>query len=154
MEKTYEKIKDRLGEDIKDILKKTDMNMEELECLGKAVDILKDISTIETMDKYGGIDEYSSASFAVKMPKTYTEQYNERSMRRGRSPITGRYVSRNNMTEDMEPTMRYSMDYEPLRSRHSINDRIVDALERMYGNAVTEHEKSVLNYWIQQVDSK
>lgn len=57
MEILYE-TKDLLCEELEKINKKHDIgNMAELEIIYKAVDIIKDISTIEAMEEYG--DEYS-----------------------------------------------------------------------------------------------
>ena len=57
MEILYE-LKDLLCEELEHINKKHDFsNMAELEVAYKAVDIIKDISTIEAMEEYG--DDYS-----------------------------------------------------------------------------------------------
>ena len=57
MEILYE-TKDLLCEELEKINKKHDIgNMAELEVIYKAVDIIKDISTIDAMEEYG--DEYS-----------------------------------------------------------------------------------------------
>ena len=79
------------------------------------------------------------------------------STRRGRSATTGRYMSR-----DMEP--RYHMEGNSRRyydglyrgdgySGHSIKDRMVDSLERMYDEAPTEHERQILDEWINRIES-
>ncbi len=36
-------------------------------------------------------------------------------------------------------------------SGHSINDRMVNALEKMYDDAPTEHERDVLTEWIRKI---
>lgn len=67
----------------------------------------------------------------------YSESYSHgRSYRRGRSPRTGRYVS---MSDGV--------------SRHSINDRIVDKLERMMDDSGSEYERSVISGWIDKIGS-
>ena len=55
---------------------------------------------------------------------------------RGRSRTTGRYMSR-----DMG------------RSNHSIKDRMVDSLERMYDEAKTDHERGMLDEWIRKIEA-
>jgi len=61
-----------------------------------------------------------------------------------RSPVTGRYIS--NGTYGMNGWQHYS--------GHSINDRMVDALERMYDTASSEHEKQVVSNWIKRIRSE
>lgn len=82
------------------------------------------------------------------------------SNRRGRSSVTGRYVSRDydpNMNH-MEPgysrrTRRsYSDPYARGYSGHSIKDRMVDRLEGMYDEASTEHERQMIDEWINRIE--
>lgn len=139
MNKTYSKIEEKLDSDICELIKKPNMSRDELMMLGQAVDILKDISTVKAMDAYGGNeDDYSSASFAsrsmTRRSMDYSRGYEDgMSMAQNRSPRTGRFVS----------------GYDG-RSGHSINDRMIDNIERMYDNAGTEHERAeiqdVINY--------
>lgn len=149
MNKTYSKIEEKLDSDICELIKKPNMSRDELTMLGQAVDILKDISTIKVRDAYGGNeDDYSSASFAsramTRRSMDYSRGYEDgMSMAQNRSPHTGRFVS-GNAGWDVR-----SNDYDG-RSGHSINDRMVDNIERMYDNAGTEHERAeiqdVINY--------
>ena len=149
MNKTYSKIEEKLDSDICELLKKPNMSRDELMMLGQAVDILKDISTVKAMDAYGGNeDDYSSASFAsramTRRSMDYTRGYEDgMSMAQNRSPRTGRFVSGND-DWGIHPN-----GYDG-RSGHSINDRMVDNIERMYDNAGTEHERAeiqdVINY--------
>lgn len=149
MNKTYSKIEEKLDSDICELLKKPNMSRDELMMLGQAVDILKDISTVKAMDAYGGNeDDYSSASFAsramTRRSMDYSRGYEDgMSMAQNRSPRTGQFVSGNDGW-DVHPN-----GYDG-RSGHSINDRMIDNIERMYGNADTEHERAeiqdVINY--------
>lgn len=143
MHKTLEMVKEKLDRDICDLVKKENMSQQDLVMLGEAVDVLKDISTIEAMDRYGGDeDEYSSASYARGRSMDYRRMHDDYSEARGRSPITGRYVSRDERHMD-------NVDWTG-KSGHSINDRMIDSIERMYDNAQTEHERAeiqdVINY--------
>jgi hypothetical protein len=149
MNKTYSKIEEKLDSDICELLKKPNMSRDELMMLGQAVDILKDISTVKAMDVYGGNeDDYSSASLAsramTRRSMDYSRGYEDgMSMAQNRSPRTGRFVSGNDGW-DVHPN-----GYDG-RSGHSINDRMIDNIERMYDNAGTEHERAeiqdVINY--------
>lgn len=170
MKKTYSKVEEKLDSDICDLIKKPNMNRDELMMLSQAVDILKDISTIKAMDEYGGNeDEYSSASFASRASNRRSMDYSRgyedgMNMAQNRSPRTGRFISgdesygysdemsgRRYMDGSREGGSRegYSNARDG-RSGHSINDRMVDNIERMYDNAETEHEraelKDVINY--------
>lgn len=161
MNKTYSKIEEKLDADICDLIKKPNMSRDELMMLGQAVDILKDISTVKAMDAYGGNeDDYSSASFAsramTRRSMDYSRGYEDgMSMAQNRSPRTGRFVSGNDGWDAsgrsyMDGTRDgYFNDYDG-RSGHSINDRMIDNIERMYDNAGTEHERAeiqdVINY--------
>lgn len=157
MNKTYSKIEEKLDSDICELLKKPNMSRDELMMLGQAVDILKDISTVKAMDAYGGNeDDYSSASFAsramTRRSMDYSRGYEDgMSMAQNRSPRTGRFVSGNDGWDASGRRYMdgYSNEYDG-RSGHSINDRMVDNIERMYDNAGTEHERAeiqdVINY--------
>lgn len=149
MNKTYSKIEEKLDSDICELIKKPNMSRDELMMLGQAVDILKDISTVKAMDAYGGNeDDYSSASYAsramTRRSMDYSRGYEDgMSMAQNRSPRTGRFVSGDDGW-DVHPN-----GYDG-RSGHSINDRMIDNIERMYDNAGTEHERAeiqdVINY--------
>lgn len=39
------------------------------------------------------------------------------------------------------------------RSNHSIKDRMVDSLERMYDEAQTDHERGMLDEWIRKIEA-
>ena len=38
-------------------------------------------------------------------------------------------------------------------SGHSIKDRMIDALEKMYDTAQTEHERQIVNEWIRRLEN-
>lgn len=79
------------------------------------------------------------------------------SYRRGRSATSGRYMSRDNAPMyHMEGDSRryYDGAYRDTGySGHSIKDRMVDSLERMYDEAQTEHERKTLDEWIGRIES-
>lgn len=161
--KLYRKIKERLDDDICDLLKKQDLTPTDVEVMGKAVDMLKDIATIEAMDwcedEFGdGMEEYHSVSGARRGRRSGASRihYNGTySGERGRSPITGRYVSR-----DAYPTWDTSgrmvqrphefYEHSGANHGHNVNDRMVNTMENMYDTAETEHERAkideVINY--------
>lgn len=65
------------------------------------------------------------------------DNYHGDSYRRGRSPVTGRYISRG--------------QYDDGYSGHSIKDRMVAKLEDMYDEAKTDHERQTVNEWINRL---
>lgn len=155
MEKTYEMIKEKLDANICTLLSKPNMSMEDLKFLGESIDVLKDISIIEGMEDYSEEMEhgYSETSRDARrltarnrsMTAAYEQGYIDgTSHARGRSPQTGRYVSRTEEMHHMDPIdydhsgKRY---YADMRSGHSIDDRMVAALEQMFDNAGSEHER-------------
>lgn len=73
----------------------------------------------------------------------YDESYHGDSYRRGRSPVTGRYISRG------EDHMSYRDGY----SGHSIKDRMVARLEDMMDEAKTDHERQTVSEWINRLQS-
>lgn len=81
------------------------------------------------------------------------------SNRRGRSMTTGRYVSR-----DVDPMRSYGEDiysgrrsyrgsYDRGYSGHSIKDRMISRLEGMYDEAQTEHERQMVDEWINKLET-
>ena len=73
----------------------------------------------------------------------YDDSYRGDSYRRGRSPVTGRYISRG------EDNMSYHDGY----SGHSIKDRMVARLEDMMDEAKTDHERQTVSQWIDRLRS-
>lgn len=107
--------------------------------------------------------------------------WDDMSYARGRDGATGRYVSRGRMYDDRSyeggrmydgrshmrgrsygyedgdeymSGRRMIISYDNGYSGHSIDDRIVDALEQMMDQAVTDYERGKLNEVIRFVDSR
>lgn len=128
------KFKDILEKEIDMVASKGTISPSELEKMEKAFCILEKISIIEAMDKYG-YDSY---------------EMNGASYRRGRSPMTGRYVSR-----DMYPD--WNMNNEPYDngySGHSVEDRMIMNLERMLDNANSQYEREAIEKQIREIRNK
>lgn len=150
MEKT-EKILESIEEEICTLLKKP-MTPQDVEMLSKLTDSMKDVATASGMKDYADavLETDDGMSYAVKMPKV---SYN--SFARGRSPFTGRFVSRDGipMGNSMGMnSMTYSRDYsngmgdmsrryDGGYSGHSVNDRMIASLEKEMDRAETEYEK-------------
>lgn len=125
MDKTLEHLKETLEDEIKKIVKKGDITPTELESAYRAV---KTIKMIDEMCGYG----YSEGPHGT-MRYSYGNEY-PYYHDRGRSPVTGRYISR-----------------DAGYSGHSIADRMVAKLESMYDEAKTDHERQTVDEWIHKL---
>lgn len=135
--KMLEKIHDAIEEAIRPILGKgAAMTAAELDVLTKAVCTLEKVKQIEDSENYGG---YS-----------YNDEGN--SYRRGRSATTGRYVSRDAAPHFDGGTSRRFYDGNGY-SGHSIKDRMIAQLEKMYDEAQSEHERQTVSDWIRRLDT-
>lgn len=117
----YEKVYDKLSNNICELIDKEPMSASDLDTLGKAIDVLKDISTITAMDSYEYEDDRSSMSYPIRTRMTYPADRTQ--------PMRDRYH----------------------RSGHSINDRMIAAMEQMYDNAGSEHERAKIDNAIQML---
>lgn len=153
MDKTLEHLKETLEDEIKKIVKKGDITPAELESVKNAVCT---IDMIENMGMGGQSEGYSNRRMSLyydNMPSyrgsydhaynnyrdPYYDNYHGDSYERGRSPVTGRYISNGS--------------YERGYSGHSIKDRMIARLEDMYDDAKTEHERQVVSETIQKIQS-
>lgn len=147
--KTLEKINDALEDAIRPIIAKgANMNAAELDVLTKAVCTIDKIQQIQ--EGGGSYDDYSRN-------RSYDEDGN--SYRRGRSSVTGRYISRDAVPHFDGSTSRRFYDGEMSRhgngySGHSIKDRMIAQLEKMYDEAQTEHERSLVDTWIRRISNE
>lgn len=140
------KLEEITTEELMKVAKKGEVAANEWQNLSHVVSVMKNVKKVQMMlpeweEKNAG---YSSRSYNTPfMPRmsyrddgSYDHQNGANSYERGRSRVTGRYMSRDSG-----------------RSMHSIKDRMVDALERMYDEAATEHEKIMLDEWIRKIES-
>ena len=149
------KLEDIVTEELKRVAKKGDVQPAEWVNFKAAVCIMKEVKELERMLSEPDMDEgYSSRSYntpfmphmtydgnrTYRVEGSYENQNDGMSNARGRSRTTGRYVSRDSA-------------YDMGRSNHSIKDRMVDSLERMYDEAATEHERNVVDEWIRKIES-
>lgn len=141
MRETLEALEKILKKEIKTVIDKGTMTPTELDTIMKAMcaydmaeeRIMKE-SGYEGFSRDGGYSHrnYRDMGMSNMMPDQmmYGNSYNSydgNSYARGRSPITGRYVSRDN--------------YDSGRSGHSVNDRMIAALEQMVDQASNDYER-------------
>lgn len=93
---------------------------------------------------------YNNRSYGEDSYGYYHDSYGDDmySNRRGRSPVTGRYISRG-MDDYSERDRMYRDGY----SGHSIKDRMVARLESMMDEAKTDHERQTVNEWINRLSN-
>lgn len=157
MDKTLENLKETLEDEIKKIVKKGDITPSELESVQKAVctiDMIDNMGMSEgtsygryssrnrSYDHMPSYREFPDRSYGDYGERNYHDSYGNRmyngdSYRRGRSPVTGRYISRG--------------AYDDGYSGHSIMDRMVAKLESMYDEAQTDHERQTVSEWINRL---
>ena len=184
-DKTLEKIRESIEDAIKPILKKGEsMTPADLESLTKAVCVIEKIKRIEEGNSY---DDGGYSMHAYGYPENNSYDDNGNSYRRGRSPTTGRYVSRDAMpvyhgaryydggtfthhndgnvparsydegnhsryyNEGASTRRYYDANNHNGYSGHSIQDRMIDQLERMIDEAKTEHERQTVKDWIRRL---
>lgn len=139
------KLEEITKEELMKAVKKGEVDANEWENLDAVVNVMKNVKKVQMMlpEWEENAEGYSSRSYNTPfMPRmtyrdgrSYENQNDGMSNARARSRVTGRYMSR-----DMG------------RSTHSIKDRVIDAIERMYDEAPTDHERTVLDDMIRKIE--
>lgn len=130
--------KDLLERKLEETVNRGDMNSGELECVYKAVKTLGQIATIEAMERAQWTEEESRRMHGVSYGHQYNDPYWEaESMRRGRNAL-GQFTSR-------------GMDYDHGYSGHSVNDMMIQSLERTITPDMTEVERQRIYDQIRQI---
>lgn len=159
--KILEKINDAVEDAIRPIIAKgASMTAAELDVLTKAVCTIEKIKQIEGSS--GNYDDGNS--FDEYLRNSYNSYDDGNSYRRGRSSITGRYVSRDSMpdsryydttrTYDSGASTRRYYDYGSNHngySGHSRNDMTIYHIENLIDAAQTEQERQFLSEWLRRV---
>ena len=143
MRKVLEDVKEKAKEELKLLCKKQALTKDEVQCMGEYVDMLKDVAEVCGMSEFFDFDEgYSGAPYGVHMPHV---DYDGVSHRRGRSPSTGRFVSR-----DAGPMWNHDGEY----SGHLKKDEVIKELEEAYDNAVTDSQREFIKKMIKRFERK
>ena len=138
MDKLMHDLKDMILCDIDETVKKGQISPADYQALGEAVDIIKDIETIEAMRNYeyetpemsgamSGCRMYPMGRYNSGYSGNSYNSYGGYSGERGRSPRTGRYVSRDDETTAKLQNMMASAQTE--QERATIQ-RMMDELGR------------------------
>ena len=116
--------KDLVLRELKEFNTKKNVAPNEWQNFSIAVDILEKCMKICHMEKENDYMAYEERTGGAPMHHMPMDSYNY-------NPHTG---------------MRYSR-----RTGHSINDRMIDRLERMYDEAQSDHEREVIGSWIDRI---
>lgn len=141
MEKVMYDLKDLLKREIQKVVDKNDISPSEMQNVCNAVCTMEKICKIEQIEN----DMYSMDRSGKKFYMSYD---NDMSGRRMRGP-DGRFTGSYDYPMHVDPMMRH--DYEHDRSNHSIEDRMVDSLEKMMDNAGSEYERQQIQAWIHKM---
>lgn len=143
-----------VNKELENVVNKGDMSPSELEICKKAVGLLKEIKECDKMDS-GMMDEYSRNSYG---------HYDMRgSYERGRSPVTGRYVSRMDHAYNdgsygnnggYNNSNRSYTNNGNGYSGHSVKDRMISRLEDMMGEVVNDYERKTVEDFIHRLETE
>lgn len=151
MNKTLEKVKEMLEEELKTLTKKGDIAPDDMKVIKEAV------CTIKMIDGMGGIEEMSGEYSEGIHPNWMTSSYGVAMPNysgTNRSPVTGRYISHGTMPDRSNYSQLYGDNTIRGYSGHSIHDRMVAALEPMYDQATSEHERLVVSNTINRIKNE
>lgn len=124
-----------LEESIEEMNKKKDLTSSDLETLCKAYKLRRELKG-EHSDDWGMSEGYMHYD-RIPMDHSTGEWHTEGSFAPMRSPVTGRYISRDRMG----------------MSSHSIKDRMIARLEEMYDEAQGEYEREEIRKEIRQLEA-
>lgn len=126
--RVYDDICDMLNRELEQIVQKKELTSNSLDIMGKAVDIVKDLSIVKAMEESGYSERYPYYMYGddgYAMDNSYARGRKRDSM--------GRY------SRDEYPHEGYSRD------NHTMNK-----LQEMLDNAKTEEERSMIRKWMEQ----
>lgn len=140
-DKTLEKIRDSIEDAIKPILKKGEaMSPADLESLTKAVCVIEKIKRLEEGNSYDDGGGYSMNGYDYSGHNSYDDNGN--SYRRGRSPITGRYVSR-----DAMPVYHGARSYDGYRDAYPNDGNSARSYDEGNSNRYYDEGASTRRYY-------
>lgn len=124
-----------LDESIEQLNKKKDLSPADLEIMCKAYKLKMELEGFYANDT----GEYSQrgSNRSYDNDSSYYRMHMDPSYAPMRSPVTGRYISRNGNG----------------MSSHSIKDRMVSRLEAMYDEAQSEHEREEIRSEIRRIEA-
>lgn len=135
MMSVLEDLKESVVKELRALNKKDSLSAQEVKTATDAMCLLLKIKMYEEGGMEYSEDDGSYAYYGTRFMMNGSYDHGmDGSYGRGRSPVTGRYISRDG---------RYSS--------HSINDRMIAKLEEMYDDAKTEHEREEVRREIERL---
>lgn len=123
-----------LERDLEKLLSKNELSAADWDAVKKAMCIANMMNSYVNGESF----DDNGMSYGMHYGHTWDDGY---SGMRGRSPVTGRYISRGYSNENM------SSGY----SGHSIEDRMIMALEQQMDSAKTDYERSQIEKEIRRI---
>lgn len=154
-------IQDKIEDELKQLCRKEELTVNDVECIYKMIDIVKDVTTIDAMRKAeaeGWSRDYSreySRGYSEDYSNTYPmhrTSYDGRAGRDGDSD--GRYSEGNSYARGRDSMGRYtSRDSVTYRGTASYggHDEMIDNLKTLMMNARTEEERENYRKTIEQL---
>ena len=122
--KTYEKIKDMLCDELDEITKKNELTSSNLEIIDKAIDIIKDIHTIDAMESEYG---YSNDGYSNRYPYYMYDDGNSYARKRD---SMGRY-SRDGYSRDAASELQKMMENAKSDKERDALRQAISSMQRM-----------------------
>jgi len=138
-----EKCEKLLEKEMKKIVDKGDLTPAELDNLKKAL-CIADMLEGQSNGMYMDDPDMMSYGWNIQRTHPYMDDMNGMSGRRGRSSVTGRYISRG-----MDSSNTNGMNYG--QSGHSIEDRMIATLEQQMDNANSSYERQMIQEEINHI---
>lgn len=157
IERNLESLEQLLNEQIGKVVKKEDISPTELESMTKAVCLLEKIKNYSEDLEFEDDEEGYSQARGRYSRRNYNSRYNRRPMYEGGDPYMMSRRSHNYDRGYSRRTGGYSRNYnhdDYGYSGHSIKDRMIDRLEQMYDEAKTDHERQIVDEWINRLTSE
>lgn len=136
-----EKTQSLITKEIRKVNQKNDLTPQELGNLTEAVCLMEKIIKLDGMIEAAWDEDGEESEYYDHRMSNRGRSYRGMSNARGRSPRTGRFVSRR---EDP------NMDGRGI-SRHSIEDRMIAALENQMDYAGSDYERQRVGEWIEKM---
>lgn len=152
--KLLEKVNDMIKEEIRPLTNKSDISPQELQSLGEAIDIIKDIKTIEAMENSNesmyyrdnaSYNSYNSYGYEPEMSMVSNNSYRMNSYNMSNDGRRGR---------DGDNDGRYSEGYNRSYrySGHEEKEHTVKKLESMMREAKSESERRAIEDCIKKLE--
>ena len=141
MDKCLYDLKDLLKREVQKVVDKNDITPPEMQNIYNAVCTMEKICKMEQIEN----EMYSMDRSGKKLYMSYDNEMSGKRMR----GADGRFMSSYDYPMHVDPMMNQRYEHE--MSNHSIEDRMVDSLEKMMDSAGSEYERQQIQSWIHKM---